>query len=390
MDKRPLTDNLPDYETARRFLRILEGTKYSHYVRMMNDIWAHIGSPKNQVNWKDPDSWIMQRLTGVSRELASRLWSESEHRVNPRHSYDMRSLCGHHELASYSEDIIRLTDKGKRFINDDEAVIRAVDEQEGIKFVLSEIIERGLCKRRDLIESFIRYCHSHTTWEAHSSIDSALSARFRHLRQRNFIEKIGHAYQVTDAGLAYVRGAHVGTHSIQTDFTIAQQVSHANDYAREQLACFLGEMDPFQLEHLVKRLLEELGYEDVEVTSKTGDKGVDVTAEIELGITRVREVIQVKRQKSNIGRPILNELRGSLPFFRAVRGSIITTGGFSKQAKDAAFYPGAAPITLIDGERLLDLLIKHDIGVRSREISIIEFDRDSLSQFDSDDWDETL
>ena len=83
-------------------------------------------------------------------------------------------------------------------------------------------------------------------------------------------------------------------------------------------------MNPFVFEHLIKLLLEEMGYEDVEVTSPTNDKGVDVVAEIELGITRVREVIQVKRQMGNVGQPVLNQLRGSLPLFRAMRGSIVT------------------------------------------------------------------
>lgn len=385
MQKHPLTDNLPAYETVQRFLQIIVGTRYSTYVAMMNDIYAHIGNPKNPVNWKDPDSWISQRLTGESRELASRLWSESDHRVNPRHSYDMRALCGGHHLAVFSGDAIQLTDKGKRFINNDDAIIRAIDQQEGILFILSKIMEKGLCKRLDLIESFTTYCHGHTTWKAHSSIDSALSARFRHLRQRELIERSGHIYEATDAGLAYLRQVQINGSQIRSNLTIAELAKRTNDQAREELGDFLKKMNPYHFEHLIKRLLEEMGYDNVEVTGGSNDKGVDVVADIELGISHVREVIQVKRWKDNVGGPVLNHLRGSLPLFRAMRGSIITTAGFTKQAKDSAFVPGAAPITLIDGETLLDLLIKHDIGISRREIRVMEFDRDSLAQFESDD-----
>ena len=127
-----------------------------------------------------------------------------------------------------------------------------------------------------------------------------------------------------------------------------------------------------------------MGYDDVEVTAASNDKGVDVVADIELGISRVREVIQVKRHKGNVGRPILDLLRGSLYRFDAVRGTVITSGGFAKGAKNAAFAKGAAPITLIDGERLLDLLIEHDIGIRRREIRILEFDGEALSQFEAE------
>lgn len=68
----------------------------------------------------------------------------------------------------------------------------------------------------------------------------------------------------------------------------------------------------------------------------------------------------------------------------AVRGTNITTGGFTKGTVDAAFLHGAPPITLIDGERLIDLLIEHNIGIRRREVRILEFDAESLSQFESE------
>ncbi|MYE25764.1 MAG: restriction endonuclease, partial [Chloroflexi bacterium] len=81
---------------------------------------------------------------------------------------------------------------------------------------------------------------------------------------------------------------------------------------------------------------------------------------------------------------VLDSLRGSLHRFDAVRATIVSTGKFSKTAKAAAFDKGAAPITLIDGERLLDLLMEHDIGIRRREIRVFEFDPESLSEFEDD------
>ena len=140
-------------------------------------------------------------------------------------------------------------------------------------------------------------------------------------------------------------------------------------------------MDPFKFEQLVKLLLEEMGYENVATTSPTNDKGVDVVGTIELGISAVREVIQVKRHRGTIGRPVLDQLRGSLHRFNAVRGTIITTGRFSKGAEDAAFERGAPPITLIDGERLLDLLFEYQIGVNKKQVDYFEFASEKLSQF---------
>ena len=127
-------------------------------------------------------------------------------------------------------------------------------------------------------------------------------------------------------------------------------------------------MDPFAFEGLVKTLLEAMDYEDVEVTSKSGDGGVDVIGRIQLGITEVVEVVQVKRHARNIQRSVMDALRGSLHRFGAVRGTIITTGGFARGTKEAAFEPGAPPITLIDGDRLIDLMLDHDIGVSKRRV----------------------
>jgi restriction system protein len=114
-------------------------------------------------------------------------------------------------------------------------------------------------------------------------------------------------------------------------------------------------MEPIAFEHLIGQLLESMNYQSVVVTAPSNDRGVDVVADIELGITSVREVVQAKRQKSNVQRTILDALRGSLYRFQAVRGTIITTAGFSKGAMQAAFEAGAPPITLIDGSKLMDL-----------------------------------
>ena len=209
-----------------------------------------------------------------------------------------------------------------------------------------------------------------------------MSYRLKNLVQRKLVEKRGRVYQMTDAGVNYLRL--VKGDKVSDQPTIEQLAKLKNTAAHEQLANFLQTMDPYKFEHLIKYLLQEMGYDNAEVTTASNDKGVDVVADIELGISRVSEVIQVKRQKGNIGQPVLNQLRGSLPLFHAMRGSIITTGGFTKPAQESAFVPGAAPITLIDGERLLDLLTEYSIGIRRREIRILEFDADRLVQFETE------
>jgi hypothetical protein len=49
------------------------------------------------------------------------------------------------------------------------------------------------------------------------------------------------------------------------------------------------------------------------------------------------------------------------------------------EVAEEAFSPGAAPITLIDGEKLIDLLLEHGIGVRKRTIELLEVDAEAFT-----------
>ncbi|HEY0779744.1 MAG TPA: hypothetical protein VGD56_17375 [Gemmatirosa sp.] len=62
-----------------------------------------------------------------------------------------------------------------------------------------------------------------------------------------------------------------------------------------------------------------------------------------------------------------------------MKRTVISLGGFAKGARQAAFEPGAAPITLIDGEKLIGLLIEHGVGVRTRTVELLELDASELT-----------
>ena len=187
-------------------------------------------------------------------------------------------------------------------------------------------------------------------------------------------------YSLTDAGLVYlqlVRTEEVLGNDEQQE--LPSLVKKQEESVRERLRDLLINMDASAFEHLVKRLLEEMGYQNVEVTPSSGDGGVDVIADIELGITSVREVVQAKRHRRTIQRKELDALRGSLYRFNAVRGTIIATSQFAKGTKKAAFESGAAPITLIDGDKLIDLLIEHDIGVHKQNLKVLTVDHEAFA-----------
>jgi restriction system protein len=53
---------------------------------------------------------------------------------------------------------------------------------------------------------------------------------------------------------------------------------------------------------------------------------------------------------------------------RADKGIIITTGRFTAEAKKEAVRDGVPPIELIDGERLVALFEKYNLGLKPKTI----------------------
>jgi restriction system protein len=382
-----LTPDLPIYANARHFLRIMDGVAYALYRSTYNAIWEQRGNPQETASWTDPDSWIPQRLQDDEQALATRIWHESQHALNPRYMRGCWYLAARHQLlAAQDNGVLRVTEHGRLFLDQpDGQVVAEIDSYEGILTILQLVAERGPGWRSGFLPEYATYCRTFTSFHSETVIKGALYDRLFNLIDRAYVARSGLTYEITDAGLAYLdRYASLlpgrTVSSKQPDLhRLATQLSRE---AREKLAGYLATMNPFKFEALIKLLLEEMGYTGVEVTSPTNDKGVDVVADIELGISSVREVVQVKRHKGSIGRRVLDELRGSLHRFNAVRGTIITTGSFSSGTKQAAFERGAAPITLIDGEKLLDLLRQHEIGVSKQAIEYFEFDPTRLAQFE--------
>ncbi len=385
-----LTPGLPPFSLARVFLRIMDGVSYPLYHSMNSRIWEQVGNPQANEDWSDPETWAMERLEGEEQKLALRLWRESKGKVNPRHSIWAWRLASNYNLLERGPDnMLHLTPDGKTFLNEPESdLILQIDRQEGMLTILQILSERSPARRAQILPGFTEFCHTYTRYRSETVIKGALYDRLVNLIDRQLVSRSGVMYAITDKGAAYLR-KYVGqvpgraVTSLQTDLQkMARSISHE---ARESLADYLGKMNPYKFEHLVRLLLEEMGYNNVIVTSPSNDKGVDMVADIELGISSIREVVQVKRHGGSINRVILDQLRGSLHRFKAMRGTVITTGTFSKGAKDAALEPGAAPITLIDGEKLLDLLTQYEIGLSKKAVEFYEFDDSKLQQFEEEE-----
>jgi restriction system protein len=373
----------PDYASVRIVLPVLVGMTRTQVTGLRAAIWEHRGTFEENADWTNPDEWIPERLKGEHRKAAQRVWAGTKKHVNPRHMAGHWLLAsGYDLLADSAGGELVLTPAGRDFLEHFQgATVRSIDDREGLLGLLAILAEQGPAATGELLAPWMDYVRGVSKIRAESTARSFLYHRLRNLLERGFAAKGGQKYEITETGLAWLKASKFAEQkTVAPDETrrLWDLVKAQRDAVRMALRERLSAMDPYAFEHLVGRLLEEMEYTDVEVTARAGDKGVDVVGRIALGITEVREVIQVKRQQGNVQRPVLDMLRGSLHRFGAVKGTIISLGGFAKGAQSAAFEHGAAPITLIDGEKLLDLLIENGIGVRTKSVEMLELDHASL------------
>lgn len=127
-------------------------------------------------------------------------------------------------------------------------------------------------------------------------------------------------------------------------------------------------VSPTSFEHLVMRLLQSMGYEDVKVTGGVSDGGIDLTAIREeakggFATQRLRYVVQCKRHRGAIGPRMVQEF---VDILRGQEGLFIATTTFTEEARKASEL---AKLRLVDRDALQLLLDQH-FGPNSYRIAV--------------------
>lgn len=116
-------------------------------------------------------------------------------------------------------------------------------------------------------------------------------------------------------------------------------------------------------------VLDKLGFQDVEITQATRDGGADARVTYKRGIVDARAIVSAKRWASKSSVPV-EEVR----MLRGIKGEedtaiIITTGKFTQDAKrEAQPSQNQRVVYLIDGDRLVEICKRHEIGVKKRSL----------------------
>lgn len=136
---------------------------------------------------------------------------------------------------------------------------------------------------------------------------------------------------------------------------------------KDKLLEIIKNISPDSFERLCMRLLRESGFNHVVVTGKSGDGGIDGKGIIKIGgLLSFHVVFQCKRYKDTVSSSLIRDFRGAMQG-RAEKGLILTTGTFTKDAKQEAQRDGAPQIDLIDGESLVEKLKELKLGIEVKE-----------------------
>ncbi len=138
------------------------------------------------------------------------------------------------------------------------------------------------------------------------------------------------------------------------------------------LARFQGASPAF-FERTIVQLLQAMGFSNGEhnlalATGKSGDGGIDgIIHQDALGLDAI--YVQAKRYATGngIGRPDIQKFVGSMTGESASKGVFVTTSHFSAEARGYV-EKVQQRIVLIDGDKLSNLALRYNIGVRTKAV----------------------
>lgn len=144
--------------------------------------------------------------------------------------------------------------------------------------------------------------------------------------------------------------------------------SISGDY-RDQILELVRKLPPNGFEKLCQRLLREAGFQQVEVTGRSGDGGIDGKGLLQINpLLSMQVIFQSKRYQAGTSVTVsqIRDLRGAMAG-RTDKGIFITTSTFTADARKEALREGVAPIELVDGQKLVDMFVDLELGLVPRK-----------------------
>jgi restriction system protein len=143
--------------------------------------------------------------------------------------------------------------------------------------------------------------------------------------------------------------------------------------ASTDLLSVLQSLSPTGFEKLCRELLREHGFENVVVTGGSHDGGIDGYGILEMNpFVSFKVLFQAKRYKGSVSRAQVGDFRNAM-IGRAEKGIILTTGTFTNEAIKEANRDGAPQIELVDGQKLIAMFERVELGVIPKTIYEVDY-----------------
>jgi restriction system protein len=131
----------------------------------------------------------------------------------------------------------------------------------------------------------------------------------------------------------------------------------------------LQNLSPTGFEHLCGRLLREYDFENIEITQRSHDGGIDGYATLKLNpFVNLSVFFQCKRYKGTVPTEKVQAFIGVMETNKrsVEKGLLITTGSFAKAALE--IEKTNIKLELIDGDKLVEMFERVELGVTPKTI----------------------
>lgn len=148
---------------------------------------------------------------------------------------------------------------------------------------------------------------------------------------------------------------------------VYDDVVQKSDSYKEELISILRSLTPRGFEELCLLLLRENGFENLKLTERGRDGGIDGISTLRINpFVSFKVLFQCKRynNKNSIKREQIGDFRNAM-LGRADKGIFITTGYFSAEAEREANRDGAPPVELVDCDKLIEMFEKTELGLKA-------------------------
>jgi restriction system protein len=171
--------------------------------------------------------------------------------------------------------------------------------------------------------------------------------------------------------------------------TIDQALEQLSAALRSKLLEAIHDQSPEFFEHLVLDVLVAMGYggsraDAAKHLGQSNDEGIDGRINQDaLGLDQI--LVQAKRYDParKIDRKTVQAFIGSLAGQGVSKGVFITLSSFQESAEEFVMRGANTKVVLIDGAKLIELMMRHRIGVRiERQVEVLDIDQNYFSDED--------